>query len=94
MPHNKYQPARYPDGVKHNRGSDGKTQPGITNTLGPRLFSDNIVNAAPGFNAGMGRHVRAQQWADWHRNWEAKHVKKDEKGQIVEDKEGVPIVVG
>ena len=75
MPHNKYQAARYPGGVKHGRDEDGKGRPGITNSVASHLFTDNIVTAQPGFNAGMGRHIRAQQWSDWHRNWESKvHV--------------------
>ncbi len=45
--------------------------------MGEHLFDDNIVAAAPGFNAGTGRHVRTQQAADWARNWGSQIVKND-----------------
>ena len=45
--------------------------------MGEHLFDDNIVAAAPGFNAGTGRHVRTQQAADWDRNWGSQIVKND-----------------
>lgn len=80
MPHNRFQNARYPDG-EHGRNEDEK-RPGITNSVASHLFSDNIVTAAPGFNAGLGRHVRAQQYADWHRNWESVRT-HNKKGQEI-----------
>ena len=49
-------------------------------------FADNIVKAAPGFNAGMGRHVRAQEYADYMRNWETSRPSKtgvDQDGNTV-----------
>ncbi|KAJ1493187.1 hypothetical protein T484DRAFT_1879560 [Baffinella frigidus] len=69
-PRNKYQNAAYPDG-SHERDAQGTSSPGLTDDIvGRHLFRDNIVSAAPGFNAGLGRHVRAQQYSDWMRNWE------------------------
>jgi len=59
---------------------------GITNSLARTLFADNIVKAAPGFNAGMGRHVRAQEYADYMRNWETSRPSKtgvDQDGNTV-----------
>jgi hypothetical protein len=85
MPHNKYENAEYPDGIMHRRGAD-KAVPGITNSLARTLFADNIVKAAPGFNAGMGRHVRAQEYADYMRNWETSRPSKtgvDQDGNTV-----------
>lgn len=64
-------------------------EPGITNSVGLGLFADNIVPAAPGFNAGTGRHVRAQEAADYARNWETQRESK--KGR---DEDGKPWVVG
>jgi hypothetical protein len=43
----------------------GQKRYGITNEVATHLFADNIVTAAPGFNAGTGRHIRAQQAYDW-----------------------------
>jgi hypothetical protein len=43
----------------------GQRRYGITNEVATHLFADNIVTAAPGFNAGTGRHIRAQQAFDW-----------------------------
>ena len=88
MPHNKYQNAEYPDGVEHVR-TDGQTAPGVTNQVATHLFADNIVTAAPGFNAGTGRHTRAQQAVDWERNWEGRRESK-----LGRDAEGKPLIVG
>ncbi len=54
----------------------GQKRYGITNEVAPHLFADNIVTAAPGFNAGTGRHIRAQQAYDWERNWASTLVSK------------------
>ena len=43
----------------------GQKRYGITNEAATHLFADKIVTAAPGFNAGTGRHIRAQQASDW-----------------------------
>jgi len=71
MPHNKYQTALYPDG-RHRQRDAKNSQPGITNSVASQLFEDTIVKAAPGFNAGLGRHTRAQEAEDWERNWETR----------------------
>jgi len=79
MPHNKYQHAEYPDnegGDAHIGRSAKDTRPGLSNQLGSHLFSDAIVSAAPGFNAGTGRHTRAQEGLDWERNWETHRESK------------------
>lgn len=73
MPHNKYQHAEYPEdegGDEHVRRKPEDVRPGLSNQLGSHLFRDTIVKAAPGFNAGTGRHIRAQEGLDWERNWE------------------------
>eukprot|EP00960_Hanusia_phi_P054009 762521-Hanusia_phi.AAC.9 len=79
--------SRYPDGVVHVREDKDKRE-GITNQVATHLFADHIVPAAPGFNAGMGRHVRAQQAYDWDHNWETQHVSENSL------KHGKKIVVG
>lgn len=88
MPHNKFQHAEYPanDGGQyaHIRRDPAAERPGLTNRLGSRLFRDTIVEAAPGFNAGTGRHVRAQEGVDWERNWETHRVSRH-GGHIVGD---------
>jgi hypothetical protein len=61
---------------------ENQKRPGITNSVATHLFSDNIVTAAPGFNAGMGRHIRAQQYSDWHRNWQSVRT-RNEKGETI-----------
>jgi hypothetical protein len=66
----------------HTHRTDDQKRPGITNSVATHLFSDNIVTAAPGFNAGMGRHIRAQQYADWHRNWQTVRT-RNEKGESI-----------
>ena len=43
----------------------GQKRYGITNEVATHLFADNIVTAAPGFNAGTGRHIRAKQAYVW-----------------------------
>lgn len=45
--------------------TEGQKRYGITNEVATHLFADKIVTAAPGFNAGTGRHIRAQQASDW-----------------------------
>ena len=45
--------------------TQGQKRYGITNEVATHLFADKIVTAAPGFNAGTGRHIRAQQASDW-----------------------------
>jgi hypothetical protein len=87
MPHNKYQNAEYPDGLTHVR-TKGQQRTGITNAVGTHLFADNIVTAAPGFNAGTGRHIRAQQGIDWERNWESSR-----KSRVGKDGDGNPLIV-
>ena len=62
--------------------SEDQKRPGITNSVATHLFSDNIVTAAPGFNAGMGRHIRAQQYSDWRRNWQSVRT-RNEKGEQI-----------
>jgi hypothetical protein len=64
MPHNKYQNAKYPDGLTHVR-TKGEKRTGITNAVATHLFADRIITAAPGFNAGSGRHIRTQEGIDW-----------------------------
>jgi len=87
MPHNKRQNAWYPDEETENRDgklferSDEEKRPGITNSVATHLFADNIVQAAPGFNAGLGRHVRAQQYQDYLRNWETERT--NDKGAYI-----------
>jgi hypothetical protein len=66
----------------------GQARKGITNTVATHLFADNIVTAAPGFNAGTGRHIRAQQAVDWERNWEDSRESK-----LGRDDKGSPLVV-
>jgi len=75
MPHNKYQAALYPDG-QHRQRNAQTSKPGITNSVASQLFEDTIVKAAPGFNAGLGRHTRAQEAEDWERNWETRIYNK------------------
>jgi len=87
MPHNKFQNAEYPDGEEHVR-TKGQRRYGITNEVATHLFADNIVTAAPGFNAGTGRHIRAQQAFDWERNWESSRESK-----LGRDEKGAPLVV-
>ena len=79
MPHNKYQHAEYPEdegGDEHIRRRPQDVRPGLSNQLGSHLFRDTIVKAAPGFNAGTGRHIRAQEGLDWERNWETHRESK------------------
>jgi hypothetical protein len=79
MPRNKYQHAEYPSddgGDAHVRRAPEDVRPGLTNQVGSHLFSDSIVTAAPGFNAGTGRHIRAQEGLDWERNWETHRESK------------------
>jgi len=82
FPRNKYQDAEYPDGT-HERAAQGTDVPGLTDALGRHLFRDNIVKAVPGFNAGLGRHVRAQQFSDWQRNWETHRPTKADSSVLV-----------
>ena len=86
-PREKFQNAVYaptsekPGGEDHAReGADERR--GITNRVGKRLFQDNIVKAEAGFNAGLGRHTRAQQQADWERNWEGVR-RRNSKGEKI-----------
>ena len=87
MPHNKYQNAEYPDGEVHVR-TEGQKRYGITNEVATHLFADKIVTAAPGFNAGTGRHIRAQQASDWESNWETERESK-----LGRDDKGSPLLV-
>ena len=87
VPHNRYQNAVYGASVDQPYGEDHARQasqekPGVTNRIAKHLFQDNIVKAEDGFNAGLGRHTRAQQAADWERNWEGVRV-HNRKGQEI-----------
>jgi hypothetical protein len=45
--------------------------------IAEHMFDDNIVAAAPGFNAGVGRHTRTQETTDWERNWGSHIIKNN-----------------